>query len=279
MIRGQEAGGTPMPRSRGAFSLIELLVVIALIALLIGLLLPSLAGARESARAAICASNVRQVIVGFTTYATDFKRIPGTYYQGPLNLDWCGRNNASYLSQPPGMQPFRTSVLFEYLSETDRILECPAAKRESNQYFDYTVIIRFAGARLDLQWRMDYPESPQLTSSPRRYFPALPLLIEEHDLFYNRSWDDGSFAGTDQFSTRHGRSRSGSAVGGVGGGCQIGYLDGRVALFKAPVGSNDRLVEPADLDASKVRLVKRPGQSYPVNSSGPGEYGWVNSPH
>ena len=54
-----------------AFSLVELLVVIAVIAILIGLLLPSLAQARESARAAVCSSNLRQLHLASDLYASD----------------------------------------------------------------------------------------------------------------------------------------------------------------------------------------------------------------
>ncbi len=66
-------------RNRG-FTLIELLVVIAVIALLVGILLPSLSGARKEARAVQCASNARQVALGVSTYASDSKGfIPPSY--------------------------------------------------------------------------------------------------------------------------------------------------------------------------------------------------------
>ncbi len=58
---------------RRAFTLIELLVVIAIGAVLLAILLPSLAGAREAARTTRCLSNVRSLVHGLHLYATENK--------------------------------------------------------------------------------------------------------------------------------------------------------------------------------------------------------------
>lgn len=58
---------------RVAFTLAELLVVIAIIGILVALLLPALAGAKERARRIQCASNLHQIGICLHLYAEEYR--------------------------------------------------------------------------------------------------------------------------------------------------------------------------------------------------------------
>ena len=113
---------------RRGFTLIELLVVIAIIAILAALIFPTFGRSRNSARSAVCQSNLRQLAAAEALYLEDnagfcFKRSDNPTSTG--QLWWFGWLQGS--SAPEGKRAFdlSTGALYPYLKGSDVRL-CPA---------------------------------------------------------------------------------------------------------------------------------------------------------
>jgi prepilin-type N-terminal cleavage/methylation domain-containing protein len=95
-------------KRRKGFTLIELLVVVAIIALLISILLPSLARAREITKRAVCASNLRGIGQGMKVYANDNRDwFPTSPYQqantsNAMAVNFIRKMSYNYTSQLTG---------------------------------------------------------------------------------------------------------------------------------------------------------------------------------
>lgn len=147
---------------RSAFTLVELLVVVAVIGLLVSVLLPSLAAARQSARTTVCSTNLRQIAIGWTIYADQNNGaiVPGRtgrFSDPALNVQWVGNGyqwrprwyvrmgaeTGFYPFQQPSPDPAEDNTK---LIDGSKVFICPeASERINNRNVGYGYNYQFLG--------------------------------------------------------------------------------------------------------------------------------------
>jgi len=135
----QETGEMFMKRRR-AFTLIELLVVIAIIGLLLAILVPSLALAKEKARELICKTHLRGVglalIVYFEGYdnrSYDFRDSSGNMQANEFR--WKDPANPTQDISPRHHEAYWGTAYKDYAEDPD-VFGCPSFRAQDNIYSD-----------------------------------------------------------------------------------------------------------------------------------------------
>ena len=101
-------------RGRG-FTLVELLVVIAIIGTLVGLLLPAVQAARESARRSTCGNNLKQLGLAIENYTNARKgQLPAGGYILP---DWSGSRGSGLARLLPFLEEMRVFNAINFNSD------------------------------------------------------------------------------------------------------------------------------------------------------------------
>jgi prepilin-type N-terminal cleavage/methylation domain-containing protein len=126
-------------KSNRGFTLIELLVVIAIIAILAAILFPVFAKAREKARQATCASNLKQIGTATQMYVQDYDEyFPAPYPGGSWGT---GRYWFDLIRPYTGVPWYSTNPRHPLSS----IYYCPSHVNRSTEYTSYVYVIGNTG--------------------------------------------------------------------------------------------------------------------------------------
>ena len=115
--------------------MVELLVVIGIIAVLLSILIPALAGARRQSNDVVCQSNMRAIGQAVAMYAVDFKdRYPHTNYGNSTSPRYGALGNGLYrrgFNQPDPTDPTKRETTWGFPAAMQRLGYLKSTKTDS----------------------------------------------------------------------------------------------------------------------------------------------------
>jgi prepilin-type N-terminal cleavage/methylation domain-containing protein len=215
---------------RRAFTLIELLVVVAIIGLLISILLPALQSAKDEARLDICMSNMRQLAIGFLSYAGENRgMLPGSVWDyiklhnGPVN--YRTSRPLCWLGSLPGNIPFNvlrqhmpfSGTIFEMVGRDEDVYKCPVDKFDrwtteggslEKPLYSYTAPALLTGAPISLLQRTRWPNNFVEFHWDEDWEKALEnsmpwMIVEENEFEHLAAVCDSAWSNEDTLTVRH----------------------------------------------------------------------------